>query len=197
MTPRARGPRGAGADTRADILRAALALFTESGYDRTSMRAIAHAAGVDPSLPRHYFPSKPLLFVEALGPFEGVEARIAFILEGPRSELGRRIVATIVGFWDSTEYGPRLRTLVTSAVSSPEVGGVARGVLFERLILRIAGGVSPIDVEGRAAAVASQVFGLIATRYIFRIEPIASASAKEIEDRFGPIMQRLVTGEMP
>ncbi len=190
-----RGPRGAGADTRADILRAAFTLFTQSGYDRTSMRAIAHEAGVDPSLPRHYFPSKQLLFVEALGPFEYAEGRISHILEGPPSDLGRRIVSMIIHVWDSPDYGPRLRSLITSAMASPEIGEVARNILFDRLILPLAQGVASTDVEGRAAAVASQVFGLIAARYIFRIEPLASASAQEVVDRFGPIVQLHITGE--
>ncbi|MBN2177419.1 MAG: TetR family transcriptional regulator [Demequinaceae bacterium] len=194
MAPRARGPRGGGADTRADILRAALTLFTESGYDRTSIRAIAHEAGVDPSLPRHYFPSKPSLFVEAMGPFEGVSERIALILEGPRTDLGHRLVTMIVRLWDSPDHGPRLRTLLTSAVASPDIGEVARSILFDRLILPLSRGVSSTDVEGRATAVASQVFGLIATRYIFQIEPLASASVEEVASRFGPIVQQHITG---
>jgi AcrR family transcriptional regulator len=195
MSPRPRGPRGGGADTRADILEAALRLFSEKGYDRTSIRAIAQAAGVDPSLPRHYFPSKPALFVEALGPFEEVGERIALIVDGPRPTLGRRIVSTIIGVWDSPGYGPRLRTLLTSATSSPEIGGIARTILIDRLIRPIALAVSSEDVEGRAAAMASQVFGLIAARYILQLEPLASASSEELEDRFGPIVQQLAIGE--
>lgn len=195
MSPRPRGPRGAGADTRADILRAALRLFSESGYDRTSIRAIAQAAGVDPSLPRHYFSSKSALFVEALGPFEEIGERIAHIVDGPRPTLGRRIVSTIIGVWDSPDHGPRLRTLLTSAMSSPEIGGVARSILVDRLIRPIALAVGPEDVEARSAAMASQVFGLISSRYIFHLEPLASASSVELEDRFGPILQQLVTGK--
>jgi AcrR family transcriptional regulator len=195
MSPRPRGPRGGGADTRGDILRAALRLFSESGYDRTSIRAIAQAAGVDPSLPRHYFASKSALFVEALGPFAEVGERVAHIVEGPRPTLGRRVISTIVGVWDSPDYGPRLRTLLTSAMASPEIGDVARSILVERLIRPIALAVGPEDVEGRAAAMASQVFGLISARYVFHLEPLASASPAELEDRFGPILQQLITGE--
>lgn len=197
MEPRApkRGPRGAGSDTRTDILRAALRLFTDLGYDHTSMRAIAHASGVDPSLPRHYFPSKSRLFVEALGPFDGVDARVAHILDGPQTGLGERITTMVVGFWDSEEYGPRLRAILTSAVSSPEIGEVARMILFERLIRPLVAGVSNRDVDARAAGVASQFFGLVATRYIFKIEPLASASHEEIVRYFAPNVQRFITGE--
>lgn len=195
MSPRPRGPRGGGADTHADILRAALSLFSESGYDRTSIRAIAQAAGVDPSLPRHYFPSKSALFVEALGPFDGIGERITSIMDGPKHELGRRIVSTIIGFWDSPDYGPRLHTLLMSAMSSPEIGTVARTILLDRLVRPIAQAVGPDDVEGRATAMASQVFGLVISRYIIRLEPLASASPVELVDRFGPILQQLVTGK--
>ena len=80
-------------------------------------------------------------------------------------------------------------------ISSPEIGSVARSILIDRLIRPIAQAVGPKDVEGRAAALASQVFGLIASRYVFRLEPLASASSTELEDRFGPIVQQLATGE--
>ena len=46
------------AETRSRILEAALALFTERGYDKATMRAIAERAGVAPSNAYYYFRSK-------------------------------------------------------------------------------------------------------------------------------------------
>jgi AcrR family transcriptional regulator len=43
---------------RARIRQAALAQFTEHGYERTTIRGIAAAAGVSPGLVRHHFGSK-------------------------------------------------------------------------------------------------------------------------------------------
>src|ERR1700735_5801937 len=59
-----------GSDTRAEqrrrtearILAAASELFVASGYERTTIRAIARAAGVDAGLVMHYFGSKQQLF---------------------------------------------------------------------------------------------------------------------------------------
>src|SRR5882762_2874754 len=51
--------------TEARILAEARRLFAESGYDRTTIRAVATAAGVDPGLVMHYFSSKELLFAQA------------------------------------------------------------------------------------------------------------------------------------
>ncbi len=192
--PKHRGPRGGDADTRADIVRAALALFTQLGYERTSMRAIAREADVDPSLPRHYFPTKSQLFVEALGPFDQVSGRLARILDGPRSELGARMLETILDLWDAPETGPRLRALLTSAAASPEVSDVARGLLFGRVFLPIASAIGLEDVEGRAAAAMTQVLGLVVARYVLKVEPLASAPAPAVVARLAPNLQRLIGG---
>ena len=47
-----------GAETRARILEAALALFREKGYDATTMRGVAERAGVSLGNAYYYFESK-------------------------------------------------------------------------------------------------------------------------------------------
>ncbi len=197
MTTRAsrpRGPRGAQADTRTDIVDAARELFIAGGFEGTSMRAIAKAAGVDPSLPRHYFPSKPALFVEAIAPIEYVDVAIGRVLEGPEDALGSRLVATFVTLWDSPELGGRLRTLITSAAASPEVAAAGRTILFERFFAHVARSVGPDDVEARAAAALSQLLGLALGRYVLQLAPLASATAEQLAAAYGPNVQRLITG---
>jgi AcrR family transcriptional regulator len=194
LAARPRGPRGADSDTRKDIVRAALALFSAHGFDGTSMRAIAKEAGVDPSLPRHYFPSKSALFVEALGPLDQIEDNLARIIPGPTELLGERLVTGFLNVWDSPVLSARLRTLVQTAVGTPEIADVARTLLVERLFVRIAKSVGPDDAYERAAATLSQMLGLVVTRYILRVEPIASAPRAEIIATFAPAVQRLITG---
>jgi AcrR family transcriptional regulator len=53
-------------ETRQRIIRTALRIFLEKGYDRTSMRAISTEAGVTKGGVYHYFESKEALFREAL-----------------------------------------------------------------------------------------------------------------------------------
>src|ERR1700677_325127 len=48
--------------TEARILDAATQAFFSAGYDRTTIRAVASAAGVDAGLVMHYFGSKQELF---------------------------------------------------------------------------------------------------------------------------------------
>jgi len=175
-------------------VRAALVLFSAHGFEATSMRGIAKAAGVDPSLPRHYFPSKSALFVEALGPVDQIDRNLGRILVVPPERLGEAMLGAILEVWDSPELGTRMRILVQSAAGTPEVAVIARSILFERLLLPIATSVSPEDAPARAAAALSQLLGLVVTRYILQVEPIASASRDELLRRFAPAVQRLITG---
>src|SRR5690242_15802896 len=68
--------------TEARILAAARQLFGEHGYDRTTIRAIATAAGSDPGLVMRYFGSKEKLFAQAAsippdGPIKGSPEQIS------------------------------------------------------------------------------------------------------------------------
>ncbi|MER8088353.1 TetR/AcrR family transcriptional regulator [Streptomyces sp. NPDC058316] len=62
-------PRQSRADrrraTEARILDSARELFAEKGFDRTTIRAVATAASVDPALVMQYFGSKRELFTQA------------------------------------------------------------------------------------------------------------------------------------
>jgi AcrR family transcriptional regulator len=158
------------------------------------MRAIAKEAGVDPSLPRHYFPSKSALFVEALGPINQIDRNLGRVLAVPPDRLGEVMLGVILEVWDSPELGPRMRILVQSAAGTPEIAAIAKSILFERLLLPIAKSVGPKDADVRAAAALSQLLGLIVTRYILQVEPIASATRDELIRRFAPAVQRLITG---
>src|SRR3954453_22089040 len=51
--------------TRAAILRAARERFAADGYEGTTIRAVAAAAGVDPSMVMRYYGSKQGLFAAA------------------------------------------------------------------------------------------------------------------------------------
>lgn len=64
MIPRRAHPGDA--DTRARILRAAAALFHAYGFEGTSMKQIASAAGIQKSSVYHHFPSKQDLLFDIL-----------------------------------------------------------------------------------------------------------------------------------
>ncbi|TWV55700.1 TetR/AcrR family transcriptional regulator [Streptomyces misionensis] len=65
-TPGAAGRRRDAGRTREALLRAATDLFSERGFDRTTIRDIGERAGVDPALIARYFGSKTRLYLAAL-----------------------------------------------------------------------------------------------------------------------------------
>jgi AcrR family transcriptional regulator len=75
MSPGGRRPGKVSA--RDDIIRAARETFAEEGYDGTSLRAVARAAGVDAALIHHYFEGKAGLFMAAMTlPFDPREVQV-------------------------------------------------------------------------------------------------------------------------
>jgi AcrR family transcriptional regulator len=81
--------------TRALILETALRLFRERGYDRTTMRAIAEAAGVSVGNAYYYFASKEHLvqgFYDQIA--EEHRAQLPRALSG-RTDLGDRLSTTL------------------------------------------------------------------------------------------------------
>ena len=52
------------------------------------------------------------------------------------------------------------------------------------------------EQEARGALVASQVGGLILTRCVLQLEPLASAAPQAVVDAIGPTVQRYLTGEV-
>lgn len=63
---RGRPPGTESGDTRDRILTTAREEFSERGYEKTSVRGIAKAAGVDPALVHHYFGTKEQVFEAAI-----------------------------------------------------------------------------------------------------------------------------------
>ena len=64
MPPKVRDGRD-GQATRAAILDIARSQFGSHGFERTTIRSVASAAGVDPALVMHYFGNKAALFAAA------------------------------------------------------------------------------------------------------------------------------------
>jgi AcrR family transcriptional regulator len=189
---RRRGPgrRPGSPDTRGEIVEAARAEFAAQGFDRTSMRAVARAAGVDPALVHHYFESKEdLLFAAMDMPFDP-RVLLGSVVEGPRDQLGERLVGAVLELWDDPQRRRRLLTVVRTAVASEAASHLLRDGFLRIILDQIAAIPGIDDPRRRGNLVASQIVGLIITRYVVGIEPLASMPADEIVARVGPTIQR-------
>ncbi|MFC7616708.1 TetR family transcriptional regulator [Actinokineospora soli] len=192
---RRRGRRPGGADTRAALLAAARAIFTESGYDGATVRAIARRAGVDPAMVNHWFGGKEALFAEAVldVPFNP-RALIGEILKGDRDRLGERIIRTFLTSWDS-QGGGVFTALIRSVASHDGVANALRQFFVHQVFGQIT---TTLADDGtamlRANLVASQMIGLGMVRYVAHFEPIDKAEVETVVSAVGPTIQRYLTG---
>ena len=70
-------------------------------FDRTSIRAVATAAGVDSALVHHYFGTKEKLFAAAIHiPIDPMDI-IGPLREIPVEELGHKLPSMLLPLWDS------------------------------------------------------------------------------------------------
>jgi AcrR family transcriptional regulator len=192
MSPRGRRP--AGQDTRTAILIAARQEFAGKGYDGSSLRAIARAAGVDPALVHHYFEDKAHLFAETMDIPARPDEIAALMLQGPADEVGERVVRLFFGVWDAPPGRERLVALLRSAVSHEDAARMLREFLAREMFGKVAASLGVPDPELRAGLALSQMVGVALLRYVLDFEPIASAPVDTLVQQLAPTIQRYFTG---
>jgi AcrR family transcriptional regulator len=191
-----RGRRPGAPDTRAAILAAARARFAEHGFARTSVRSVAADAAVDAALVHHYFGTKDDLFVAALElPVDPRERLAEVVVLGPDG-AGERLVRTFLSVWDDPDLRLPLLGLARS-VLDPAAQGLMRDGFVPAVLLPVGLALGLDRPEVRMPLVASQVVGLILTRYVLEVEPVASMPAEDLVAIYGPTIQRYLTGPLP
>jgi AcrR family transcriptional regulator len=191
-----RGRRPGAPDTRAEVLAAARSSFADKGFRGTTIRAVAAAAGVDPALVHHYFGSKDDLFVAALQiPVDPREVLGPVVAAGPDG-AGERLLRTLLGVWDDPELQPGLLALARSLVAD-DTGGLVRDAFIPVVIGPVLATLVADRPEARIPLVASQVVGLIVTRYVIALPPMAEMPAEDVVARLAPVLQHYLTGDLP
>ncbi|MFF7237827.1 TetR family transcriptional regulator [Streptomyces collinus] len=191
---RGRPPRTESADTRDRILAAAREVFSEHGYEKTSVRGIAKAAGVDAALVHHYFGTKEQIFEAAVAvafapALDAPEALAA----GPLEEVGERLTRFIFGVWENPTTRTPLLAILRSAVNNETAAAVFRRLVAAQLLRRVAAQLDLPDAELRAELAAAQLVGAALMRYVIKLEPLASADLESIIRRVTPVVQGHLT----
>ena len=181
------GPPASRADqrrrTEARILDAAARLFVADGYERTTIRAIARAAGVDGGLVMHYFGSKQQLFervthsspapVPAGTPEQICEQILAQLDEGLRREPVHSLAV--------------LRSMLTH----PEAAQAARtgaARYQEQLSQALPGD----DARLRAEMVTAVLLGVIVSRHLLKAGELADAEPARSSGLLRPGLRSLL-----
>ncbi|MER8017897.1 TetR family transcriptional regulator [Streptomyces griseoluteus] len=193
---RGRPPRAESGDTRDRILGAAREEFSERGYEKTSVRGIAKAAGVDSALVHHYFGTKEQVFEAAVSvAFAPALAAPDAIAEGPLDAVGERLTRFVLGLWENPATRTPLLAIIRSAVNNDTAAAVFRRLISAQLLRRVAGRLDVPDAELRVELAAAQLVGTAMLRYVIKVEPLASADLEWIVARLAPVVQGHLTGE--
>jgi AcrR family transcriptional regulator len=193
MRPRGRRPVG-GPDTREQILTAAGELFSELGFERTTMRGVAARADVDAALIHHYFVNKEGLLAAALVLPVDPAALLAGLDKDPQ-HAGEAVVRRVLGMWEADPQTRRhLLGLIRVGLSHEYAAGVLRDLLGRTILTALARVVADDHQSLRAALAGTQMGGLLLGRYVLGIPAVRDATPEELALAIGPVIQHYLTG---
>jgi AcrR family transcriptional regulator len=174
--------------TEARILDAATQAFFSAGYDRTTIRAVAAAAGVDAGLVMHYFGTKQELYkrvIEAapVPEVSGTPAEAAEqILDGVASRLVSEPAASLA--------------LLRSMLTNPEAASAASDGIA-RYQAQIAQAIPAGDAGLRAAVISAITLGITVSRHLIKSGELATADPAKVVDLLRPCVLSLTARPGP
>jgi AcrR family transcriptional regulator len=187
------GRRQGDSRTRETIIDAARAEFLERGYAATTIRSVARRAEVDPALIYHYFTDKPTLYASTLN-LPADPRQIMNDVRAGATSPGGRLVAGFLAQWETGpgHPGQSFVNLVQAMSSSPQAARSLREFLVDRVWAQLAD--RDEAARWRTVLISSELIGLAWSRYVVRVEPLASASLQEVAEHAGPALERLMFG---
>jgi AcrR family transcriptional regulator len=168
--------------TEARILDAAAQAFLTDGYERTTIRAVASAAGVDAGLVMHYFGSKQELFRRV------IDAAPVPEMNGPPGRAAEQILAALASRLES-EPAASL-TLLRSMLTNPEAAGAASAGIA-RYEAQIAEAIPADDANLRAAIISAITLGISVSRHLIKADVLATADPAQVISLLRPCMRSL------
>jgi AcrR family transcriptional regulator len=168
--------------TEARILDAAAQVFAAAGYERTTIRAVASAAGVDAGLVMHYFGSKQELFRRV------IDAAPVPEVSGAPGQAAEQILAALASRLANEPVASL--TLLRSMLTNPEAASAASAAIT-RYQAQIAAAISADDADLRAAIISAITLGVTVSRHLIKSDELASADPAEVIRLLRPCVQSL------
>lgn len=176
--------------TRAAVLGAARERFAAQGYERTTIRAVAGDAGIDPSMVMRYFGSKEQLFDAALA----IDLRLPDLTAVPPQDLAPALVRHFLSLWEGDPVDDVLLVLLRSAVTNERAAQRVREIFAAQVAPALAPVIGPESAAARAALVTTQLLGLALTRYLLRLPAVTALDGEEITALLAPAVRAVLDG---
>lgn len=175
--------------TRDAILDAARRLFAEKGYDGTTVRDIAAAAGIDPAMVIRYFGGKDLLFARAAD----IDLGLPDLSALPRAMVGEALVRHFLSIWEGDAGTSALPVALRSAASN-ELAAARLREIFASQVAPAIGRLAGPDTPAVAGLVATQILGLAFTRYVLKLPPVVALPRERLVAEVGRAIQGYIDG---
>ena len=177
--------RPSSAATKKRILEAARTLFSENGFDRTTIRLVAARAVIHPSLVMRYFGNKEDLFASAVS----FDLRLPDLAAMAAKKRGGFLARYFVERWEGPRAGDELPALLRVAVTHSEGRVKLIHIFEEQLAPAIAEIVPGKRAKVCAALIATQALGMAFTRYVVQLPAVVSLSTDQIATALGETFQ--------
>lgn len=180
--------------SRRAILSAARERFARDGYARTTVRAVAADAGIDPSMVIRYFGSKQGLFTAAAD----LDLALPDLTQVPREQLGATAVRHFLARWEGEQTTDSLRVLLATAVTDEAAAAQMQQIFRAQLQPVVAAaGHDPASAAVRSGLVATQILGLALCRYVLRLPPVVALEPEAVVRWLGPVIQTYLAEPAP
>ncbi|MEU8949362.1 TetR family transcriptional regulator [Streptomyces sp. NPDC048489] len=170
--------------TRAVILEAARRRFATHGFERTTIRAIAADADIDPSMVMRYYGNKAQLFDAALD----INLHLPDLSVVAADERAATLVRHFLRIWEQDEANDALVLLLRSAVTNEQAAARMRAIFAAQVAPALAGPGGPKQVA-RAGLASALLLGLALTRYILCIPAVADLSPEQVVATLAPAIR--------
>jgi AcrR family transcriptional regulator len=184
--------------SRDAVLSAAKQRFATEGYEKTTLRAIANDAQVDPSMVLYLFGSKEELFRESLRLILDPEVLVAALTGATDDDpdIGTRMVRTYLRIWETPDTAATMRAMLQSATSNTDANDAFRGFVQNYVLTAVSGVLGGGEqARLRAMLAASNLVGTAVLRYIIQVPPLATLPADEVVALIAPTVTRYLTAD--
>lgn len=184
-------------NARDAVLDAARAAFHARGYVRTSMRGVAAAAGVAPEVVNRYWNSKESLFAAAMRlPFDPASAVPELIAPG-LDGMGERLTRATLDLLADEESRNDFIALFQAGASATKAARGMQDFIERAFVDRLVRALGVPDARLRVNLIMSYLMGVGTTRYVLKLEPIASMPEDEVVKLVAPTIQRWLDPTQP
>ncbi|GII54250.1 TetR family transcriptional regulator [Planotetraspora thailandica] len=172
--------------TEERILSVARGMFAERGFERTTIRAVAAAAEVDPALVMQYFGSKQELFDQAvrLPPIPPLEGDTVELIEELLARIGMKIGPIPEGSL----------AMMRSMLTHPDAADRARATLDDQ-VATVGAAIGAEDADLRAALMISTMLGVTIAHQLLDLSALREVSAERIAQLLRPSLKALADAE--